>query len=120
MIDKDVLDQIKAGATIRVFETIREGDKERLQKFEGLVLARKHGNEPGATFTVRATISGIGVEKVFPIHSPRIAKVEIVNSPRKVRRSKLYYIRELSRKAARQKLAQAEAETAPEEAATTS
>jgi len=115
MISDNILKQIKAGATVRVFEIIKEDDKERLQKFEGLVLARKHGSESGASFMVRTTISGVGVEKVFPIHSPKIAKVEVVNSPRKVKRSKLYYIRELSRKAARQKLSAAATEVVLEE-----
>ena len=112
MINEKVLSQIKSGATVKVFETIKEGDKERLQKFEGLVLARKHGKEAGASFIVRTTISGVGVEKIFPIHSPKIAKVEIVNSPRKVKRSKLYYIRRLSRKATRQKIGAALVEQA--------
>lgn len=104
MISAQVLPKIKSGANIRVWEKIKEGDKERLAKFEGLVLARKHGSEKGATFTVRATVAGVGVEKIFPIHSPRIEKVEIVNSPKKVKRSKLYYIRRLSKKETRQKL----------------
>lgn len=104
MIPQEILSQIKSGATIRVWEAIKEGEKERLSKFEGLVLARKHGNEPGATFTVRTTLGGVGVEKVYPIHSPRIKKVEILSSPRKVRRAKLYYVRELSKRQIRQKL----------------
>ena len=104
MISEVVLPKIKSGATVRVWEKIKEGDKERISKFEGLVLARKHGSEKGATFTVRATVSGVGVEKVYPIYSPRIDKVEIINSPRKVSRSKLYYIRELSKRETRQKL----------------
>ena len=104
MIDKEVLNKIKAGATIKVFEKVKEGDKERVAQFSGLVLARKHGNEVGGTFTVRATVAGVGVEKVFPINSPRIEKVQILNSPRKVSRSKLYYIRDLSRKETRQKI----------------
>lgn len=104
MIDKEVLEKIKTGATIKVFEKVREGDKERLAQFSGLVLARKHGNEAGGTFTVRATVAGVGVEKVFSINSPKIEKVQILNSPRKVSRSKLYYIRDLSRKQTRQKI----------------
>ncbi len=104
MISVEALPKIKSGATVRVWEKIKEGDKERIAKFEGLVLARKHGSEKGATFTVRSTVAGVGVEKVFPIHSPRIDKVEILNSPRKVSRSKLYYIRDLSKKQTRQKL----------------
>lgn len=104
MIDKEILNKIKSGATVKVFEKVKEGDKERLAQFSGLVLARKHGNEAGGTFTVRATVAGVGVEKVFPINSPKIAKVQILNSPRKVSRSKLYYIRDLSRKETRQKI----------------
>ena len=84
---------IKAGDTVRVHQKIQDKDKFRIQIFEGLVLARKHGNEPGATFTVRKVVDGIGVEKVFPLYSPLIDKIEIVRRS-KVRRAKLYYIRE--------------------------
>ncbi len=113
MIAKETLTKIKSGATVRVWEKVKEGDKDRVSRFEGMVLARKHGSEPGATFTVRATVAGVGVEKVFPIHSPRIDKVDILSSPRKVSRSKLYYVRDLSKRATRQKLgAAAEKEVA--------
>jgi large subunit ribosomal protein L19 len=85
---------IKAGDTVRVHQKIvDEKGKTRIQVFEGLVLARKHGNEPGATFTVRKVASGVGVEKIFPLYSPLIDKIEIVRRA-KVRRAKLYYIRE--------------------------
>lgn len=84
---------IRAGDTVRVHQKIQEKGKTRIQVFEGLVLARKHGTEPGATFTVRATMSGIGVEKIFPLYSPLIDKIEIVRRS-KVRRAKLYYIRD--------------------------
>lgn len=84
---------IKAGDTVRVHQKIQEKGKTRIQIFEGLVLARKHGTEPGATFTVRKVASGVGVEKIFPLYSPLIDKIEIVRRA-KVRRSKLYYIRE--------------------------
>ena len=104
MISKETLAKIKSRATVRVWEKVKEGDKDRVSRFEGLVLARKHGSEPGATFTVRTTVAGIGVEKVFPVHSPRIDRVEVLSSPRKVSRSKLYYIRDLSKRATRQKL----------------
>jgi len=104
MINRDIADKIKPGAKVRVWEKIKEGDKERLSRFEGLVLARKHGSEPGATFTVRTVISAVGVEKVYPIHSPTIDKVEILSAPQKVRRAKLYFVRGLSRKATRKKL----------------
>lgn len=104
MISKETLGKIKAGSTVRVWEKVKEGDKDRVSRFEGLVLARKHGSEPGATFTVRSTVAGIGVEKIFPIHSPRIDKVEIINSLKKVHRSKIYYVRDLSKRQTRQKL----------------
>lgn len=84
---------IKSGDTVRVWQKIQEKGKTRLQAFEGLVLARKHGNEPGGTFTVRRVASGVGMEKIFPLFSPMIDKIEIVRRA-KVRRAKLYYIRE--------------------------
>ena len=84
---------IKAGDTVRVHQKIQDKGKTRIQVFEGLVLARKHGDEPGATFTVRKVASGVGVEKIFPLYSPLIDKLEIVKRA-KVRRAKLYYIRE--------------------------
>jgi large subunit ribosomal protein L19 len=85
---------ITSGDTVRVHQKIKDDKgKTRLQVFEGLVLARKHGNEPGATFTVRKVVDGIGVEKIFPLYSPMIDKIEITRRS-KVRRSKLYYIRE--------------------------
>ncbi len=84
---------IRAGDTVRVHQKVVEKGKTRLQTFEGLVLAVKHGHEAGGTFTVRATLSGIGVEKIFPLYSPVIEKIEIVRRS-KVRRAKLYFIRE--------------------------
>lgn len=84
---------IRAGDTVRVHQKIEEKGKTRLQVFEGVVLARKHGDEPGATFTVRKVASGVGVEKIFPLYSPLIDKIEIVKRS-KVRRAKLYFIRE--------------------------
>jgi large subunit ribosomal protein L19 len=84
---------IKAGDTVKVHQKIKDKDKTRIQIFEGLVLARKRGNEPGATFTVRKVASGVGVEKIYPLYSPLIDKIEIVKRA-KVRRAKLYYIRE--------------------------
>lgn len=84
---------IRAGDIVRVHQKIQEKGKTRIQIFEGLVLARKHGTEAGATFTVRATLSGIGVEKIFPLYSPLIDKIEIVRRS-KMRRSKLYFIRD--------------------------
>ena len=84
---------IKAGDTVRVHQKIEDKGKTRIQIFEGLVLARKHGDEAGATFTVRKVVDGIGVEKIYPLYSPRIDKIEIVRRST-VRRAKLYYIRE--------------------------
>jgi large subunit ribosomal protein L19 len=84
---------LRAGDTVRVSQKIQEKGKTRIQVFEGLVLARKHGNEPGGTFTVRKVSNGVGVEKIFPLYSPMIDKIEIVRRS-KVRRSKLYFIRE--------------------------
>lgn len=84
---------IKAGDTVRVHQKIQDKGKTRIQVFEGVVLARKHGNEAGATFTVRKVASGVGVEKIFPLYSPNIDKIEIVKRA-KVRRAKLYFIRE--------------------------
>ncbi len=104
MIQSEILKKIKTGARVRVWEKIKEGDKERLSAFEGLVIARKHGNEAGGTFTVRAILQEVGVEKVFPINATTIAKVEALSSPRKVHRSKLYYVRKLSSKKVREKL----------------
>lgn len=93
MADRKVLG-IKAGDTVRVHQKITDDKgKSRLQVFEGVVLARKHGDEPGATFTVRKVVDGIGVEKIFPLYTPMIDKIEIVKRS-KVRRAKLYYIRE--------------------------
>ena len=83
---------IRAGDTVDVVQRIKEKDKFRLQSFEGLVLAHKHGNEAGATFTVRRVASGVGVEKVFPLYSPMIDDIKIVKRA-KVRRAKLYHIR---------------------------
>ena len=91
---------IRPGDTVRVYQKIKEGDKERLQAFEGLILARKHGNEPGATITVRKEVSGIGVERIFPIHSPLIDRIEVVKKG-KPRRAKLYYIRKATGERAR-------------------
>ena len=72
--------------------------------FEGLVISRKHGSEAGATFTVRTSLAGVGVEKIFPVHSPAITKAEIVQSPRKVHRSKLYFVRTIPERKIRRKL----------------
>lgn len=87
------------GDTVRVHVKVREGDKERIQVFEGVVLGRRGGGIR-ETFTVRKVSYGIGVERVFPVHSPNIDKIEVVRHA-KVRRAKLYYLRNLKGKAAR-------------------
>lgn len=84
---------LRVGDTVKVHQKIQDKGKTRIQIFEGLVLARKHGVEPGATFTVRKVASGVGVEKIYPLYSPLIDKIEVTKRA-KVRRSKLYYIRE--------------------------
>lgn len=88
---------LRAGDTVKVWQKIQEKGKTRLQAFEGLVLARKHGTEAGATFTVRRVASGVGVEKIFPLFSPIIDKIEVLKRS-KVRRAKLYHIREKAAK----------------------
>lgn len=111
-LKKDTSD-VRSGDTVKVYQKIKEvakkskpsADKEikeRVQVFEGLVLARKHGKEAGATITVRKIVSGVGVEKIFPLHSPVIDKIEIVRRG-KTRRAKLYYLRTAKGKKARLK-----------------
>jgi large subunit ribosomal protein L19 len=92
MTKEEIKKKIKAGDVVRVYQRIKEGEKERTQVFEGIVIAKKHGNEIGATITVRKEISGIGVEKIFPIHSPTIEKIEILKEGKR-KRAKLYYLR---------------------------
>lgn len=89
---------LRAGDTVRVHQKIQEKGKTRIQIFEGLVIARKHGTDQGATFTVRRTQGGYGVEKIYPLFSPLVDKIEVVKRS-KVRRAKLYSIR---RKAAKE------------------
>ncbi len=107
---------IRPGDTVRVHQKIKEGEKQRVQVFEGLVIARKHGKEIGSTITVRKVISGVGVEKIYPLYSPLISKIEIVKRS-KVRRAKLYYLRQTRGKKARlkkQEFAQAVVQEEPE------
>ena len=92
---------MKAGDTVRVHVKVREGDKERIQIFEGIVIGLHRGGSR-ATFTVRKVSFGQGVERIFPLHSPIIDKIDVVRSA-KVRRSKLYFLRDLKGKAARMK-----------------
>ena len=86
------LPEFKPGYTVKVHQRIKEGSKERVQIFEGFVIARKGGTGVNATFMVRKIASGVGVERIFPLHSPNIVKLEVVKSPI-VRKAKLYYIR---------------------------
>lgn len=108
-----------SGDTVKVWSKIAEGKgKFRLQAFEGMVLARKHGKEAGATFTVRKVASGVGVERIFPLFSPLVDKIEVIKKAR-ARRSKLYYIRTKAVKDVRRKmrsvtLSEIEEEAAPE------
>lgn len=109
---KTDLPDIRPGYTIRVHQKIpasakatagkQEENKERIQIFEGLVIAKKHGKEIGSTITIRKVVSGIGVEKIIPLHSPNIAKIEVIKRD-KTRRAKLYYLREAKGKRARLK-----------------
>ncbi len=96
---KTDIPEFKAGDTVAVHFKVREGDKERIQIFEGACIRRK-GSGINATFTVRKISFGVGVERIFPLHSPRIDKI-VVKRRGKVRRAKLYYLRNLSGKAAR-------------------
>ena len=103
----------KAGDTVRVWQKVidrvmekdKVKEKVRSQAFEGLVLARKHGEEAGATFTVRRTVESIGVERIFPIHSPLVEKIEVLRRA-KVRRAKLYHIRDKAAKEVRRQMKQ--------------
>ena len=106
LIDKIEAEQLKAkvpalkpGDTVRVHVKVVEGEKERIQVFEGMVIRRTHGGNR-ANFTVRKVSYGVGVERTFPVHSPRIDRIEVL-SHGQVRRARLYYLRELSGKAAR-------------------
>ncbi len=110
------ISDFRVGDTVRVHAKIKEGDKERIQVFEGVVLRRK-GNGIEASFTVRKISYGVGVERVFPLHSPMIDKIEVASRGR-VRRSRLYYLRNLSGKKARiegeEGFSQAKQEAAPQ------
>ncbi len=95
---------IRPGDTVRVWQKIEEAKgKFRLQAFEGLILARKHGRDAGGTFTVRRVSNGIGVEKIFPLYTPMIDRIELIKRAR-VRRAKLYFIREKVAREARRQL----------------
>lgn len=107
---------LRPGDTVRVHQKIMEKGKIRLQVFEGLVIARKHGTEAGATFTVRKVASGVGMEKIFPLYSPNIEKIEITKRST-VRRAKLYYIRDKATKEIRKKIKQLRGFTVTSDAA---
>ena len=92
--------EMRAGDQVRVHTKIKEGDKERIQIFEGVVMAYRKGTPGSSMFTVRKMSYGVGVERMFPVHSPRIDKIEVVGHG-EVRRAKLFYLRELQGKAAR-------------------
>ncbi|HDJ30384.1 MAG TPA: 50S ribosomal protein L19 [bacterium] len=112
------LPDIRPGDTIKVYQKIKEGKQEKTQVFEGIVLARKHGKGISATITVRKVISGIAVEKIFPLHSPIIEKIEILKRG-KTRRAKLYYLREAKGKRARLKKIELKEKSQLEDKATT-
>ncbi len=102
---KNITANINSGDTVRVYQAIGKDEKtqkEKIQAFEGIVISRKHGSEPGGTIKVRKTIDGIGVERTFPLHSPAINQIEIIKRG-KTRRSKLYYLRQAKGKRARLK-----------------
>jgi large subunit ribosomal protein L19 len=99
---KKDLPQLKSGQTVRVHQRIKEGEKTRVQPFEGLIIATKHGRGLDGTFTVRKIAEGVGVERTYPLHSPMIDKIEILKTS-KVRRAKLYYMRGRFGKRARMK-----------------
>lgn len=112
---RKVLD-MSSGDMVRVHQKIKEKGKIRLQVFEGLVLSRKHGAEAGATFTVRKIASGVGVERIFPLYSPMIDKIEITKRS-KTRRSKLYHVRHKATKEVSREMRRLRAERPEEEVA---
>ena len=102
MTMKQAVPDVHPGDVIRVHQKIKEGGKERIQVFEGVVLAKKHGKGITSTITVRKVTQGVGVERIFPLHSPLLEKIEVVRRS-KVRRAKLYYLREAKGRKARLK-----------------
>jgi len=102
MAERKNLD-LRAGDTVRVNLKIQEKGKVRLQAYEGICIARKHGSEPGATFTVRKTASGVGMEKIFPLYAPVIDSIKVIKRS-KTRRSKLYFIRDKASREVKKKM----------------
>ncbi|MAF13790.1 MAG: 50S ribosomal protein L19 [Parcubacteria group bacterium] len=106
-VEKEPLPELKTGMTVKVHQQISEtgpkGDKQRIQVFEGIILAHKHGAEKGATITVRKISDGISVEKIFPLNSPNIIKIEPLKQAR-TRRSKLYYLRSYKKRLKEKKI----------------
>ncbi len=105
---KEKISELKPGMTIRVYQKIKElntkgEEKERIQYFEGIIIAKKHGNEKGGTITVRKTSNGVGVEKIFPLNLPTITKIEIKKEA-KTRRAKLYFLRGKYKKKLKEKV----------------
>ena len=118
------LPDLRPGDTIKVHQKIKDGEKERIQIFEGIIIGKKHGKGISATITVRKVVDGVGVERIFPVNSPMIEKIEITRKG-KVKRAKLYYLRTAKGKKAKLKrkdfaaaIAPAVEESAPEEAPT--
>jgi large subunit ribosomal protein L19 len=110
-VRKDI-PELRSGDSVRVHTKIKEGDKERVQMFEGVVIAYRRGQPGSSMFTVRKVSYGVGVERMFPVHSPRIDKIEVLGHG-EVRRSRLYYLRDLQGKAARLHQAETNAPSAP-------
>ena len=96
-MEKEEIQNLKTGQTVRVHQKIKEGDKERTQIFEGMILKKKGGNQKNATIMVRKISEGIGVEKIFPLYSPTIPKIEVIKQAN-TRKSKLYYLRTYKKK----------------------
>ena len=100
---KKNLPEMRPGDTVRVYEKVPEEKRKKSRVFEGILISRKHGKGINATFTVRAILEGVGIEKTYPLHSPLIEKIEIIKKG-KTRRAKLYYLREKSERKIRKKL----------------
>ncbi len=100
---KEEIPEIHTGDRVRVHKKVKSGDEERIEITEGLVIARRHGKELSATITVREVVDKVGVEKIFPIHSPKIDKIKVIREGN-ARKSKLYYLRNKTRKEIRRKL----------------